>query len=67
MDQKIYTFTERLKQNTYMERKKSTFSFKNKQKIYFLIFQFHKSKLVNTFMFYKKLSFSFDNNVLELF
>ena len=67
MDQKIYTFRERLKQNTYTETKKTTFSFKNKQKIYFLIFQFYKSKLANTFMFYKKLSFSFDNNVLELF
>ena len=66
-DQKIYTFTERLEQNTCTETKKAHFTFKNNQNIYFLIFRFHKRKLANTFMFYMKLSFSFDNNVLNYF
>ena len=48
-------------------KNKSTFTFKNKPNIYFLIFKFYNSKLANTFMFYMKLSNSFDNNVLKLF
>ena len=49
----------------YLKNKKSTFTFKNKPKIFFLIFKFYNRKLSNMFMFSIKLSDSFDSNVLK--
>ena len=45
MHRKIYIFTERVGGTKYLPgNKKSTFPFKNKPKIYFLIFKFDNSK-----------------------